>query len=115
MRRDFELVATVGDASTGILQGGDFSIVEGFWSIAAIVEGPMTLGLSVDRGANQFVLSWPVEGSAGLVLEQTSLLEASPVRTTWTAVSTSPQTSNGTNLVRLSLAAGNRFFRLRKP
>jgi hypothetical protein len=112
---DFELTASLGQPTAGILQGGDFSIVEGFWSIATVVEGPIALAVHLDRGASELVLSWPIEGSAGLSLEETGALALTAANSTWNAVPVSPQASNGTNVVHLPLTAGGRFFRLHKP
>jgi len=88
---DFQLRATVGRPDAGNLAGGTFEIVGGFWSV---------------------MISWPESGGAGFALEETATLPASG---SWSAINTAPQVHNGINSVRLPLATGNRYYRLRKP
>jgi len=111
---DFELSATIGlsDADTSTPSGGDFAFTGGFWSIVAAVETPNSPTLSVSLDQGSVIISWPETGSASFSLEETGAL-GDP--NSWGTVNAASQPSNGTQSVRLPLAAGNHFYRLHKP
>ena len=111
---DFELSATIGQPDAGDLLGGDFSIAGGFWSIVTVVDTPTDLSLNVSLNGREIAIFWQETGSSGLVLEETVAL-TNPSTTPWTTVNVAPQAGNGSNSVRMPLAAGNRFYRLHKP
>lgn len=66
--------------------------------------------LAGTRSGNNLVLTWPVY-PAGFRLEATSNLAP----TAWSAVNATPIVTNSQNVVTLSIAAGNQFFRLVRP
>ena len=68
--------------------------------------------LSVRAPGNQSLrLAWP-KAATGFVLEETERISPSP---TWQALAPAPQTEGDEFAVTVSVSAGNRFFRLRKP
>ena len=106
------LSGTIGqpDANVRPLTGGDFSLVDGFWSLLA-VQTPgaplLTIRLST---TNTAIVLWP-SPSTGFTLQQNADLNT----TNWSAA---PQTvtDNGTNrFILVSPPTDNRFFRLFKP
>jgi len=112
---DFELSATIGQPDAGNFAGGDFDVVGGFWSIVTVLGTPGTPSLFANVSAGQLIISWPENGSASFALEETSALATPSGNTTWTAVNVTASSSNGVKSVQLPLAAGNHFYRLRKP
>jgi hypothetical protein len=112
---DFELSATIGQPDAGDLLGGDFAIAGGFWSIVTVVDTPTDLLLNVSVNGREVAISWREAGSAGFTLEETVALGNPSGTTAWIPVNVAAQAGNGSNYVRLPLAAGNRFYRLHKP
>jgi hypothetical protein len=111
---DFSIDATISQADAGGMSGGDFHVEAGFWSIITTLDVPGAPTLSFAVTGNEVLLSWPASSGNGFGLEEASAFAASPVTTSWTAVSATPQQTNGLISVRLPLASGNRFYRLHK-
>jgi hypothetical protein len=109
---DFQLRATVGQSDAGNLAGGTFEMAGGFWSITRALEAPGAPTLNITLDQSSVMISWPASGGAGFALEETATLPASG---SWNAINTAPQVHNGINSLRLPLATGNRYYRLRKP
>ena len=115
---DFSLVSSIGRPDAGTMSGGDCTISGGSWGVWSMMtvdepSVPLSLGAAWADGA--IVVSWPEHGSAGFVLEETAALSALSGNSTWSPVEAAAQTSDGKTSVRLSPAAGARFYRLRKP
>ena len=110
---DFSLEATIGQPEAGVMSAGDFELSGGFWSIIAALDTPPAPTLSLTVSGSQVELSWP--SSAGsFVLEEASTLTAPPPASPWTTMTITPQQTNGMEVVRIPLASGNRFYRLRQ-
>ena len=112
---DFELSATIGEPAAGDMAGVDFAISGGFWSIVTVVETPAAISLNVRLSDGYVIISWLESESAGFALEETAALAIATGDTFWTKVTVTPEASGGTKSVRLSLTAGNHFYRLHKP
>ena len=112
---DFELSATIGQPDAGDTLGGDFALTGGFWSIVTVVETPAAISLNVRLADGNVIISWLESESAGFALEETAALAIATGDTFWTKVTVTPEASGGTKSVRLSLTAGNHFYRLHKP
>jgi hypothetical protein len=110
---DFELSATIGQPEAGDMIAGDFAIIAGFWNIVTTFETPGAPSLSVSLAGDSIIISWPDNGSAGFVLEETPALADSS--RPWMPVDALPEVSDGVKTVHLRLAPGNHFYRLHKP
>lgn len=112
---DFSVASSVGRPEAGASHGGDFAVAGAFGVIQAVTELPpppvaVTLQVSVENGA--VVISWPGDGTERILLEETTALED---ESSWVLVDATPQSDATTSRVRVSLSAGHRFYRLRKP
>ena len=109
----YSIAGTIGQPDPGVMSGGAFGLVGGFWSVVAAVQTPGAPFLSVTRTpTNTVVVSWPLP-EAGWKLHWTANLSTAPIR--WTEV-TPPYTTNATSLHLLEPApVGNRYYRLHKP
>ncbi|MEO7299251.1 MAG: autotransporter-associated beta strand repeat-containing protein [Verrucomicrobiota bacterium] len=68
--------------------------------------------LTITLAAPNVIISWPTNNSAGFTLEKTANLN-SPI--TWSPVTQPVIVSGSNNTVTVPVAAGNVFYRLRKP
>ena len=105
----FSVTGTIGQPDAGVLTGGNYTLVGGFWSaFAATPSSPAAPQLSVSVSGQNVIISWP-SPSTGFTLEQNTSLDPA----TWQAA---PQTvhDNGTVItIIVPAAAGNMFFRLK--
>lgn len=111
----FRVSGTIGQPDAGpSMSGGGFSVAGGFWSMVIAVQMPGAPPLSVFRTAtNTVVVSWPLAGAEGWVLEATNALPNLPVA--WPQIPPLYQT-NGPNLQFIEPApVGKKFYRLHKP
>jgi hypothetical protein len=108
----FSISGTLGQAGAGVLDGGNYSCLSGFWAITRAIQEPGAPLLRITRGGQEMILSWP-DPSTGFELQETSALVGSPLP--WTSVGQAPTVVNGEKQVRLPAAGEHRFFRLRKP
>jgi len=112
---DFELTATVGEPAAGAMQGADFDLSGGFWSIIPAVPSSGSPRLNLSVAGDLVSLAWPETAGAGFVLEESTSLAAPPGNAPWTRVDVAPQASDGQQIVQLPLANGSRFYRLHAP
>lgn len=104
---------TIGQPDAGVMSGGNYSLVGGFWGIAAAIQTPGAPHLSIERTNGSVRVFWPLPAT-GFVLDATTAL-TDPPTTSWMQVSY-PYQTNATH-VSLTLPApvGNTFYRLRRP
>ena len=109
----YQLSGTIGQPDAGILSGGSFTLVGGFWSVVAAVPTPGAPELTVTRTTtNTVVVSWPLP-DAGWRLQATSSLSTDPV--IWGELNP-PYATNATDFLFVEPAPlGNRFYRLQQP
>lgn len=105
----YSVSGTIGQPDAGLLSGGSYTLVGGFWGIVSAVQAPGAPPLSIERiGANVRVF-WP-KPSTGFVLDQSLAVTG-----VWSQVSF-PYTTNAADIgITVPTAGGNRFFRLRSP
>jgi hypothetical protein len=107
----YSISGTVGQADTGAMEGGDFSLMGGFWAVIGLVQEPGSPRLTINQsGPATFVLSWAYP-STGFALQQSSDLSA----TNWASVTNAAALVGDQWQVTWSPLAGRNFFRLRKP
>jgi hypothetical protein len=104
----FQMSGTIGqpDAS-GTMNGGNYSLTGGFWSLTSAVQTPGAPTLYICSSGNTVTVYWQNVG--GCTLQQTSNAGAP---NSWTTCPSPPTTSNGTNYVNITAPTGSQFFRL---
>ncbi len=109
---NYSVSGTIGQHdAAGELTGGSYSLTGGFWALYAVqTPGAPTLTI-YHSSANTAVVAWPVTGSSGFVLQETSTL-GTP---NWVKSSDTVSVSSGTNQITVSSPAGNKFYRLYHP
>jgi hypothetical protein len=106
---NYTLSGTIGQADAGVITGGSYSLIGGFWGVAVAIQEVGAPLLTVTRSGNSVTISWP-SPSTGFNLQDTGSL-GSP---SW-ATSTLQVTDNGTTKsVTIPAPLGNRFYRLFK-
>ena len=109
----FSVSGTIGQPDAGALSGGPYSLVGGFWGIAAI-QTPGAPRLSVERNNGMVRVYWPLPAT-GFVLDDTTALAAPPAAISWTQVVSGYQTNATHIFITVPAPMGNKFYRLRKP
>jgi len=107
----YAVSGTIGQADTGGMSGGNFSLVGGFWSVIQTQVVPL---LTAVRNAITGVLtiSWP-RPADGFLLEQASALSGTPIP--WTQMNPPYQTNTTHVFITVPSPSGSRYYRLRKP
>ncbi len=105
----FSVSGTIGQPDAGRMAGGAFSVAGGFWTA---VQTPGAPFLRITRSGNSVILSWP-ETATGWRLQLSTVIPAADAA--WANVAVAPVVSGGEFRVTVPIAAGHRFFRLRKP
>lgn len=104
----YSMTGTIGQPDAGILSGGSYSLIGGFWSFAGNSSAPIIVPiLDIRLSLPNVILSWPTP-STGFVLEQSSTL-STPV---WTVVGATVVVVGDRNTVTLPASATPRLFRL---
>ncbi len=106
----YSLSGTIGQPDAGVMSGGNYTVVGGFWSVVQAIQTAGAPFLTVAyTTTNTVVVSWP-SNSAGWVLQYSPSI--SPGSILWTDIAP-PYPVSGTNNVRIDLSpTGNRFYRL---
>jgi len=108
----YSVSGTIGQPDAGMLSGGSYQLVEGFWGVVAAVQTTGAPLLTATRLGPNVVVSWKLPAS-GFVLDQTPTLSGAPPP--WAQVQF-PYMTNATDIfITVPAPAGNRFFRLRSP
>jgi hypothetical protein len=105
----YSVSGTIGqpDAS-GVLNGGNYSVTGGFWSLISVVQTPGAPTLYISHAGNTVTVYW--QTVSGWNLQQNANLAT----TSWSA-SSGVITNGGTNYLNLTSPSGNAFFRLKNP
>jgi hypothetical protein len=102
---------TIGQPDPGTMNGGNYSLTGGFWSLLAVVQTPGAPLLTIHLTAtNSAVISWPVS-SPEFNLQKNSALGTA----NWGGVTNVPTVVGGQNQVIIAPPAGNWFYRLKYP
>jgi hypothetical protein len=100
---------TIGQPDAGAMNGGNYSLTGGFWSLLAVVQTPGAPLLTIHlTSTNTAVLSWSVS-SPGFNLQKNSTLAPAD----WGGVTNVPTVVGGQNQVIIAPPAGNWFYRLK--
>lgn len=106
----YSVSGSIGQPDAGMMSGGNYSLVGGFWGISVIQTPGAPLLRIFLTATNTAVISWP-SPSSGFTLQQNGDLNA----LSWIAPPNAV-TDNGTNkFIIVSPPTGNRFYRLIKP
>jgi hypothetical protein len=99
---------TIGQPDAGVLSGGNYTIVGGFWSaIAATPTSPASPQLSVSVSGKNITISWP-SSATGFTLQQNTSLNSA----TWQTAQQTPSDNGTIRSISLTAPAGNMFYRL---
>jgi hypothetical protein len=110
----FSVSGTIGQPDAGVMSGGSYSLVGGFWGIVAAVQTPGAPLLSVERLGGSVRVFWPLPAT-GFLLDQTTALASPPAAIVWSQVPF-PYSTNATHIsITVPSPAGNKFYRLRHP
>jgi hypothetical protein len=106
----YSITGTVGQPDAGVMSGGAYSLIGGFWGILSTTASAEVPHLTVAlTGDDAVVISWP-SPSTGFVLQQAANLSAPG----WAPISQTP-TDNGTiKSIIVKPPLGNVFYRLAK-
>jgi hypothetical protein len=107
----YAVSGTIGQPEAGAMSGGSYTLVGGFWGMVAAIQTPGAPCLGVLRSNATVVVFWP-QPAPGWTLEFTTNL---PNASAWTAVPPPYSTNLTSCLVTEPAAAGQKFYRLRKP
>ncbi|MEO7300478.1 MAG: autotransporter-associated beta strand repeat-containing protein [Verrucomicrobiota bacterium] len=103
-----QALGTYGSSASSAVNQSDI-----YWQGTGIVTvGVRPPSLTITLAGPNVIISWPTNNSAGYTLEQTPNLN-SPI--TWSPVTQPVIVSGANNTVTVPVAAGNVFYRLRKP
>lgn len=105
----YAISGTIGqpDAS-GVMNGGNYSLTGGFWSLVSVVQTPGAPLLYITASGNTVTVYW--QNVSGCTLQQSGDFPAG-----WTTCPCPPTTANGTNYVNVTCTGQKLFFRLCKP
>jgi hypothetical protein len=105
----YSISGTIGQPDAGAMSGGSYRLEGGFWNATVTVQTEGAPLLTITRAGGSVVLSWP-SSSTGFVLQENSSLATS----NWSNVVSVPNDDGTNKSVTISMALGNRFYRLRK-
>jgi hypothetical protein len=98
----------MGQHDAARLNGGNFTLDGGFWSMVAL-QTPGAPHLALERAGVGVRVFWP-KTATGFYLEQSPVITGS-----WSTVSLPSATNNADISVTVSVPVTNRFYRLRSP
>jgi len=105
----YSVSGTVGQPDAGMMSGGSYSVVGGFWGIVSAVQTPGAPLLAITHSGSTVKVSWPYP-STGWTLQQNPNLTA----VGWSA--SGGVSNDGTNnFIIVTPPVGNLFFRLKNP
>lgn len=105
----YSVSGTIGQPDAGLLSGGNYTLVGGFWGVIAAVQTPGAPTLRITRTAtNTVVVSWPYP-STGFSLQQNPDLKT----TSWTSPPQTLNTNSAINWILVNPPLGNLYYRLR--
>jgi hypothetical protein len=108
----YSVSGTIGQPDAGVLRGGNYALLGGFWGVAAAVQTAGAPHLYVTNTGGSIAIFW-ARPAEGWVLDQTPTLTGSPPP--WTQVALPYQTNATLIYLTLPAPAGTRFYRLRRP
>lgn len=111
---DYTVSGTIGQPDAGMMSGGNYSLIGGFWGIVAATQTPTVPLLSVWlTQTNTVVVSWPAPAEGWLLHSTTAII---PGGSTWTEIPPPYHTVGATTLFYVeSPPSGTKFYRLHKP
>jgi hypothetical protein len=107
---DYSLAASLEQPFTGIITGGNYMLVSGFWSRNEIFTTPNLPLLNIENLGNTLSIAW-TSSLVGLQLQEADRLDAA----NWTDVTQAPVYNGATARIVLASFGGQKFYRLRWP
>jgi hypothetical protein len=110
----YAVSGTIGQPDAGVMSGGAYSLVGGFWGVIAI-QTPGAPLLSVELTNGTVRVFWP-SPATDFLLDQTMALASPPAAISWSQVARATYQTNATQIfITVPAPVGNKFYRLRKP
>ncbi len=107
----YSVSGTIGQPDAGVMSGGNFTVVGGFWSLVSAVPTPGAPLLTITyTDTNTVVVSWP-SPSTGFSLQQNSSSLANAAG--WVAAP-SPNDNGTTKFIVINPPVGTVFYRLKE-
>jgi len=111
----YAVSGTIGQADAGVLAGGTYSLVGGFWGVVSVIQTPGAPLLSVTNSGGLVIVFWS-KPADGFVLDETMALASFPPATIWSEVPVATYETNATHIfITVPKPEGEKFYRLRKP
>ena len=110
----YAVSGTIGQPDAGVMSGGPYSLLGGFWGVVAAIQTPGAPLLSIERTNGSVRVFWPLPAT-DFVLDQTTALVSPPATNSWTQVPFAYQTNAADISVTVPAPTGNKFYRLRRP
>ncbi|MCX6929879.1 MAG: hypothetical protein NT154_42705 [Verrucomicrobia bacterium] len=105
----YSVTGTIGQPDAGVMSGGNYTVVGGFWGTVAVVQTPGAPLLSIfHTPTNTVAVTWP-SPSTGWTLQQNTNSVGS---VNWSNVTTTIQDDGIIRTLIVNPPAGNRFYRL---
>lgn len=108
----YAVSGTIGQSAAGTLNGGRYALHGGFWGVVGAVQTPGAPQLTITRGDNWVLVSWPLPAERW-VLESTNALPK--IMAPWPQIAPPYQTNGASLQFTEPTPVGNKFYRLRKP
>jgi hypothetical protein len=106
----YAVSGTIGQHDAGgVMTGGSYSLVGGFWALISVVETPGLPDMTITHAGDSVVVSWPATGN--YTLQQSGSAAAAAG---WATSGYTITTANGTNSVTIVSPTENMFFRLKQ-
>lgn len=108
----YSVSGTIGQPDAGaIMNGGNYSVTGGFWSVVAAVQTPGARLLAVVRSGASVVVSWPSPAVGWNLQQNTNGISS----VNWSNVTATIQDDGTTKSLTVNPPTGSRFYRLFKP
>ncbi|MCX6922273.1 MAG: hypothetical protein NT154_03495, partial [Verrucomicrobia bacterium] len=109
----YSITGTIGQPDAGVMSGGNFTLVDGFWAVIAAIQTPGAPTLTVTRSNLAVIVSWAAPAESWRLHATTNLVTSGSV---WTEIPPPYQTNGLTNISFAEPSPlGNKFYRLHKP
>ena len=105
----YTLSGTIGQSDAGVMTGGNYSLIGGFWGVAVAIQEVGAPLLTITRSGGNVTISWP-SPSTGFNLQETASL-GSP---SWTGAGLTISDNGTTKSVTIPAPLGSKFYRLLK-
>ena len=108
----YSVSGNIGQPDAGVLSGGSYTLVGGFWGVIAAVQTEGAPFLTVAQTNNAVVVSWSLPATGWLLQAATNLVNSGSA---WTEIPPPYQTNSVNLQFTEPVPSGRKFYRLHKP